>query len=303
MKLKSMIVFLGVVILIEISFIPLHAQYPRIKTRSMLWMDYYDANKEFRDQIFERGGNEWFGLSIRQIDSTGNVVKETAPIFSLVHKNDSCDHIIGIVSSLLGINENRHLVICYDMNLNVKLIFPPEIQSATLFSRGTSFVSTDVLGERDYGIIDTAGNYIFRPENDVVFQSGDTCCAIRTICRQDRYEKYRFDIKMLSGGASGCDIYIPYEVFPVIMFPQFRNWQQFWSDEDSRIAKLTFNENKALGQFHDGISDMISMKWLRAGKCFKKVILLTDDEILRNLARKNLKEVRRMSWGRIGRRI
>ncbi len=102
----------------------------------------------------------------------------------------------------------------------------PRTIKATLFHHGISLVSADVFGENNRGVIDTAGNYIFPPENELVYCSPDSCFAIKETGRQDKYAIYSFNVKLTSGSyVGGCDIYIPDEVFPVIIIPQSSNWR------------------------------------------------------------------------------
>lgn len=295
MKSRTVIVFLGIAILIAETYMPLQAQYTKIKTRAMLSLDYYEASDSLEAEIRKAGGKQWWGMSIRQTDSLGNVIRETAPVFSMVYIDSSYNHAIGEVSSMLQLNRIGQLVICYDRELNVKLIFPPEVQHATLFHNGVSLVSADVFGVGFMGAIDTAGNYIFPPENELVYRSQDSCFAIKETGRQDKYTIYSFKVRLTSGiDVGSCEIYIPDEVFPVIIIPQSSNWDQFRTEEVRAMAISEFEGDDVLVQFHDGISNILSMQLARAAKCFRGVISDTDDEMLKALARKNLKEVRRL---------
>ena len=295
MKSRTVIVFLGIAILIAETYMPLQAQHTKIKTRAMLSLDYYEASDSLEAEIRKAGGKQWWGMSIRQTDSLGNVIRETAPVFSMVYIDSSYNHAIGEVSSMLQLNRIGQLVICYDRELNVKLIFPPEVQHATLFHNGVSLVSADVFGVGFMGAIDTAGNYIFPPENELVYRSQDSCFAIKETGRQDKYTIYSFKVRLTSGiDVGSCEIYIPDEVFPVIIIPQSSNWDQFRTEEVRAMAISEFEGDDVLVQFHDGISNILSMQLARAAKCFRGVISDTDDEMLKALARKNLKEVRRL---------
>lgn len=295
MKSRTVIVFLGIAILIAETYMPLQAQHTKIKTRAMLSLDYYEASDSLEAEICKAGGKQWWGMSIRQTDSLGNVIRETAPVFSMVYIDSSYNHAIGEVSSMLQLNRIGQLVICYDRELNVKLIFPPEVQHATLFHNGVSLVSADVFGVGFMGAIDTAGNYIFPPENELVYRSQDSCFAIKETGRQDKYTIYSFKVRLTSGiDVGSCEIYIPDEVFPVIIIPQSSNWDQFRTEEVRAMAISEFEGDDVLVQFHDGISNILSMQLARAAKCFRGVISDTDDEMLKALARKNLKEVRRL---------
>ena len=275
MKPRTINVFLGIAILMAVTYMPLRAQHIKIGSRTMLTMDYYDASDSLRAEISKAGGKQWWGMSIRQTDSLGNVVRETAPVFSMVYKDTSYDHIIGEVNLLLGLNKRGSLLICYDRELNVRLIFPPEVQGATPFYNGVSLVSADSFGENSHGAIDTAGNYIFPPENEVLYCSADSCFAIKETGRQDKYAIYSFKVRLTSGVDVGsCEIYIPDEVFPVIIIPQSSNWTQFWSEEVRAMAISGFKGDDVLVQFHDGISNILSMQLSRAAKCFRGVIFL-----------------------------
>ena len=144
-------------------------------------------------------------------------------------------------------------------------------------------------------LVCSAGNYIFPPENELVYRSRDSCFAIKETGRQDKYAIYSFKVRLTSGfDAGSCEIYIPDEVFPVIIIPQSSNWDQFRSEEVRAMAISGFEGDAVLVQFHDGISNILSMQLAGAAKCFRGVISDTDDEMLKALARKNLKEVRRL---------
>ena len=112
-------------------------------------------------------------------------------------------------------------------------------------------------------------------------------------CFQDNWDINAPDFpEMLTRSLSKTgNLLVSAKYFPANMIIGFANE----SPEEVRAMAISgFEGDAVLVQFHDGISNILSMQLAGAAKCFRGVISDTDDEMLKALARKNLKEVRRL---------
>lgn len=245
----------------------------------------------------DSSGIWWQGFSIRISDFTGREIIRTRPIYEYVSISGNNDHIVAKLEPDLRLgNRNSSIVICYDTLMNIKLIFPPEVQHTETFYRGVSEVSSFRFPDDNFGYVDTCGRYIFYPKHEFVYRNSTKLFAVEVAESTDDVMVIMLHAKTIYNSADvQHTIYIPTAVFNRNYIPEYLNWYQFVVEKTDRYYYESCRQLQGdywSNIFHDGVYYLFHENLNESKKCFVQY-LRSGDGRYDFAARKNLTAIKK----------
>lgn len=228
-------------------------------------------------------------------DKDGNVIQNTSPVFNNIIRDN--DGFAGRFDFFLmgDKSEYNYVYIRFNSDFKYKFRYPINTDFCTIFSeRQLSYVKNWIY----CGVIDSTGNYIFKPEYDDIIHDDSDDTQITAIKQIDENNDSELKITRYD-----CDkrIYESYQlVLPSVCIPYVSsrlNLRQFYTNEFDDDVLLGISDSirdslklKEMLLFHKGISKMITQNVVEAQEIFEKLSASNDGDIS-SLAKINLQSI------------